>query len=98
VSGENAQDNDLIVVRRAGAAAKFEARFERVPDVIALQREAIKSGSPYKSKKQSSGSGLTSSTTDEARTLEGWRWSQDQRVFLRPAFNLRSFNDHAVRA
>ncbi len=31
-SGENAQDNDLIVIRDAGAAAKFEAHFERMCD------------------------------------------------------------------
>ena len=31
-SGENAQDNDLIVIRDAGAAAKFEAHFERMWD------------------------------------------------------------------
>ncbi len=29
-SGENAQDNDLIVIRDAGATAKFEAHFERM--------------------------------------------------------------------
>ena len=31
-SGENAQDNDLIVIRGAGAAAKFDAHFERMWD------------------------------------------------------------------
>ena len=31
-SGENAQDNDLIVIRDKGAAAKFEAHFERMWD------------------------------------------------------------------
>ena len=31
-SGENAQDNDLIVIRDAGATAKFEAHFERMWD------------------------------------------------------------------
>ena len=31
-SGENAQDNDLIVIRDAGAAAKFDAHFERMWD------------------------------------------------------------------
>jgi phosphatidylserine/phosphatidylglycerophosphate/cardiolipin synthase-like enzyme len=31
-SGENAQDNDLVVIRDAGAAAKFEAHFERMWD------------------------------------------------------------------
>ena len=29
-SGENAQDNDLIVIRDAGAAAKFDVHFERM--------------------------------------------------------------------
>ena len=29
-SGENAQDNDLIVIRDAGAAARFDAHFERM--------------------------------------------------------------------
>ena len=29
-SGENAQENDLIVIRGAGAAAKFDAHFERM--------------------------------------------------------------------
>ena len=29
-SGENAQDNDLIVIRDPSAAAKFEAHFERM--------------------------------------------------------------------
>ncbi len=29
-SGENAQDNDLTVIRDAGAAAKFEAHFQRM--------------------------------------------------------------------
>jgi hypothetical protein len=28
MSGENDQDNDLVVLRDAGAAAKFEAHFE----------------------------------------------------------------------
>ena len=31
-SGENAQDNDLIVIRDAGAAAKFEGHFARMWD------------------------------------------------------------------
>jgi len=31
-SGERAQDNDLIVIRDAGAAAKFDAHFERMWD------------------------------------------------------------------
>jgi phosphatidylserine/phosphatidylglycerophosphate/cardiolipin synthase-like enzyme len=31
-SGENAQDNDLIVIRDVGAAAKFEGHFERMWD------------------------------------------------------------------
>jgi len=31
-SGENAQDNDLVVIRDAGAVAKFEAHFERMWD------------------------------------------------------------------
>jgi hypothetical protein len=31
-SGESAQDNDLIVIRDAGAAAKFETHFERMWD------------------------------------------------------------------
>lgn len=31
-SGENAQDNDLIVIRDAGAAARFDAHFERMWD------------------------------------------------------------------
>ena len=31
-SGENAQDNDLVVIRNAGAVAKFEAHFERMWD------------------------------------------------------------------
>ena len=31
-SGENAQDNDLIVIRDAGAAMKFDAHFERMWD------------------------------------------------------------------
>lgn len=31
-SGERAQDNDLIVIRNAGAAAKFDAHFERMWD------------------------------------------------------------------
>jgi phosphatidylserine/phosphatidylglycerophosphate/cardiolipin synthase-like enzyme len=31
-SGENAQDNDLVVIRDAGAVAKFEAHFERIWD------------------------------------------------------------------
>jgi phosphatidylserine/phosphatidylglycerophosphate/cardiolipin synthase-like enzyme len=31
-SGENAQDNDLIVIRDATAAAKFDAHFERMWD------------------------------------------------------------------
>ena len=31
-SGENAQDNDLIVIRDAGTAAKFDAHFERMWD------------------------------------------------------------------
>ena len=31
-SGENAQDNDLIVIRDAAAAAKFDAHFERMWD------------------------------------------------------------------
>ena len=29
-SGENAQDNDLIVIREPSAAAKFDAHFERM--------------------------------------------------------------------
>ena len=32
-SSENAQDNDLVVIRDAVAAAKFEAHFERMWDV-----------------------------------------------------------------
>jgi phosphatidylserine/phosphatidylglycerophosphate/cardiolipin synthase-like enzyme len=32
-SGENMQDNDLIVIRDANAAAKFDAHFERMWDV-----------------------------------------------------------------
>jgi phosphatidylserine/phosphatidylglycerophosphate/cardiolipin synthase-like enzyme len=31
-SGENAQDNDLIVIRDSSAAAKFDAHFERMWD------------------------------------------------------------------
>ena len=31
-SGENAQDNDLIVIRDAEAAARFDAHFERMWD------------------------------------------------------------------
>jgi hypothetical protein len=31
-SGENAQDNDLIVIRDAGAAARLDAPFERMWD------------------------------------------------------------------
>ena len=31
-SGENAQDNDLIVIRDAGAAARFDGHFERMWD------------------------------------------------------------------
>ena len=31
-SGENAQDSDLIVIRDKGAAAKFDAHFERMWD------------------------------------------------------------------
>jgi hypothetical protein len=31
-SGENAQDNDLIVIRNAAATAKFDAHFERMRD------------------------------------------------------------------
>ncbi len=31
-SGENAQDNDLVVIRDGGAVAKFEAHFERMWD------------------------------------------------------------------
>jgi phosphatidylserine/phosphatidylglycerophosphate/cardiolipin synthase-like enzyme len=31
-SGESAQDNDLVVIRDAGAVAKFEAHFERMWD------------------------------------------------------------------
>ena len=31
-SGERAQDNDLIVIRNARAAAKFDAHFERMWD------------------------------------------------------------------
>jgi phosphatidylserine/phosphatidylglycerophosphate/cardiolipin synthase-like enzyme len=30
--GERQQDNDLIVIRDAGAAAKFDAHFERMWD------------------------------------------------------------------
>jgi phosphatidylserine/phosphatidylglycerophosphate/cardiolipin synthase-like enzyme len=33
MSGENAQDNDLIVIRDAAACAKFEAHFERMRSV-----------------------------------------------------------------
>ena len=32
MSGERAQDNDLIVVRNEGTAAKFDAHFERMWD------------------------------------------------------------------
>ena len=31
-SGESAQDNDLIVIRDSGSAAKFDAHFERMWD------------------------------------------------------------------
>ena len=31
-SVENAQDNDLVVIRDAGAATKFDAHFERMWD------------------------------------------------------------------
>jgi hypothetical protein len=31
-SGENAQDNDLIVIRNRDAAARFDAHFERMSD------------------------------------------------------------------
>ncbi len=31
-SGERRQDNDLIVIRDAGAAVKFDAHFERMWD------------------------------------------------------------------
>ena len=31
-SGENAQDNDLVVLRNAAAAAKFDAHFEHMWD------------------------------------------------------------------
>jgi PLD-like domain len=36
-SGENAQDNDLVIIRDAGAAAIFDAHFERMWD--ATQRK-----------------------------------------------------------
>ena len=38
-SGENAQDNDLIVIRDPGAATKFEAHFERMWDAAQLMIE-----------------------------------------------------------
>jgi hypothetical protein len=38
-SGENAQDNDLIVIRDAAAAAKFEVHFERMWDAAELMIE-----------------------------------------------------------
>ena len=31
-SGEHQQDNDLVIVRNAGVAAKFDAHFERMWD------------------------------------------------------------------
>jgi len=31
-SGERQQDNDLVIIRDAGAAAKFDAHFERMWD------------------------------------------------------------------
>jgi len=38
-SGENAQDNDLIVIRDARAASKFEAHFERMWDAAQPMNE-----------------------------------------------------------
>jgi hypothetical protein len=37
-SGENAQDNDLIMIREAGAAAQFEAHFARMREAAADNR------------------------------------------------------------
>ena len=48
-SGENAQDNDLIVIRNASAAAKFDAHFERMWDAAQTMVEfgpAIKALEP----------------------------------------------------
>lgn len=33
-SGERTQHNDLIVIRNKGAAAKFDAHFERMWDIV----------------------------------------------------------------
>ena len=49
-SGERQQDNDLIVIRDAGAAAKFDAHFERMWDVAQPMGEfepAIKALEPH---------------------------------------------------